>query len=82
MAEKVIDGPGKFDLMLSLFEQKILQFTIAPAKKIRAQVYQISWKGKNYWTLEALVEGVEFTNIGIEIWYNSKTRKGAYKRIN
>jgi hypothetical protein len=83
----ITEGPSKFDLMASLFDGKIVQFTQQNnqhPKIIKVILLSVEREdGSNEsWNLRVLVKGSEFPlQIGknLSMYYNSRTRKGTLR---
>ena len=67
----VNDGPSKFDLMASLFDNKIVKFTLRPSpygKEMRFDASVLSVKksmskekkAKNFWDIEIIPVGISY----------------------
>ncbi|HRZ29454.1 MAG TPA: hypothetical protein P5052_01580 [Candidatus Paceibacterota bacterium] len=76
---RIVDGPGKFDLMLSLFDNKVLMFELEGGQQVPVRVLSIrkeDGSGEN-WKLK----GVS-TKSGkdLKIYYSTRRNEGTVSR--
>ncbi|MDD5341198.1 MAG: hypothetical protein PHC97_02040 [Patescibacteria group bacterium] len=84
MAEKIIEGPGKFELMVALFDGKEVFFTLSEHGKIKVLIStvtgRISSVRRECWDIEG--EILDDFMEHIRASYNSRTRTGEVEKIS
>lgn len=72
---RVTDGPGKFDLMLSLFEGKTVEFRDSGGVRMTVKVNGLAIEegSRNDWLIDGYFEG---TLIRLHAFYDLRTRRG------
>lgn len=85
---RITEGPSKFDLMSSLFDGKIVQFTLKVdekySKAVKVEVVSVEAENGSHssWNLKVFVREeskseFELVNKTLPVYYNSKTRQGS-----
>lgn len=73
---KIINGPGKFDLMVSLFDVKLVTFTlegVVPLKVIISSASTIEHLYRERWTIGGYLDA---SNQSFKALYDTRTRTG------
>lgn len=78
----IVDGPGKFDLMLALFACQKIWFTVTGEKKRKPASINLVAVGvgeSNLWRIEGRLNDSEYPKFEGE--YSSVTRKGKIRAV-
>ena len=71
---KIIKGPGKFDLMVSLFDGREIEFTLETGKTVRVILRQVEVESGNKdlhsWNLQAVVPAEQYRRV--KMYYSDR----------